>query len=246
MNHAEALQSQCAERYLLGEMSPEERLDFEDHYFDCRECADDVKAAVAFTDNARALIREGEGDLFGPLPPKAEVGAPVYAQGGALIPFLPRRLQPPPALLAAAVLLLFSGMVFQNVVVIPDLQNRLAAAQSPQAVSWQFLTVSRSATPVVELSSDHSWVGLRLSRSSEQAFPFYRCELRDASDRVVQSAVVPAAPEGEELSLILPASRLKSGEYALVLSGLESRSGPTSAPEISRYAVELEIDENGG
>ena len=243
MNHAEALQSQCTERYLLGEMTPEEQLEFEDHFFDCQECAEDVKAAVAFTDNTRALIREGEGELFGPLPAKAEVTAREQAGGGVLIPFLPRSLQPPPALLAAAVLLLLSGTVFQNVVVIPELQSRLAEARSPQAVSWQFLTVSRSSAPVVEISSDHSWIGLRLSRSSEQAFPYYRCELRDADGRAVQNAVVPAPPEGEELSIILPASDLASGEYALVLSGLESRSGPTAAPEISRYALRLDLGE---
>lgn len=252
MNHAEALQSQCTERYLLGEMSSEEQLEFEEHFFDCRECADDVKAAVAFTDNTRALLQQSESqghELFGrPAPAEGEdtpsashTHRSSKSDGGAdLIPFLPRGLQPPPALLAAAMLLILCGTAFQSLVVIPDLHRRLADAQSPQAVSWQFLSVSRSSVPVVQLSSDHRWVGLRLSQSFERAFPHYRCELEDNDGRVVQSAVIPAPPKNEELSIILPTSGLPTGEYSLVLSGLESRSGPTAAPEISRYSLKLE------
>src|ERR1700730_4400894 len=44
MDHETAIRVQAAERYLLDEFSPEERTEFEDHFFGCSECADEVRA----------------------------------------------------------------------------------------------------------------------------------------------------------------------------------------------------------
>ena len=57
MDHNEALQLQAAEKYVLGELSPPLRDEFEEHFFECQECALDVKAAAGFVDNARAVWR---------------------------------------------------------------------------------------------------------------------------------------------------------------------------------------------
>ncbi len=38
MNHSEALQLQAAEKYILGELAPELRDEYEEHYFECEEC----------------------------------------------------------------------------------------------------------------------------------------------------------------------------------------------------------------
>jgi hypothetical protein len=48
----------ASERYLLGEMSEPERLDFEAHYFDCPACADDVRAGVALARGVKAVCAE--------------------------------------------------------------------------------------------------------------------------------------------------------------------------------------------
>ena len=42
MDHSHAISNHASERYLLGEMSEPERFDFEAHYFECVECAEDV------------------------------------------------------------------------------------------------------------------------------------------------------------------------------------------------------------
>ncbi|HEY7291962.1 MAG TPA: zf-HC2 domain-containing protein [Vicinamibacterales bacterium] len=44
MEHQEAVRTLASERYLLGEMTEAERDSFEEHYFSCAECADDVLA----------------------------------------------------------------------------------------------------------------------------------------------------------------------------------------------------------
>src|SRR5262249_53892741 len=49
------------ERYLLGEMTDAERLEFEDHFFGCAECAEDIRLGVLMADGARAgLARDAE------------------------------------------------------------------------------------------------------------------------------------------------------------------------------------------
>jgi hypothetical protein len=42
--HKEAIESLAAERYMLDEMTDAERESFEDHYFNCRFCSEDVRA----------------------------------------------------------------------------------------------------------------------------------------------------------------------------------------------------------
>ncbi len=56
MNHHLAINTRATERYMLGELDGESRLAFEEHYFSCRECADDVRAAAEFVDNAKAVM----------------------------------------------------------------------------------------------------------------------------------------------------------------------------------------------
>jgi len=57
MEHDEATRSHAAERYVAHELSPAERDAFEEHFFDCRQCADDVRFELTFTANVRAVSR---------------------------------------------------------------------------------------------------------------------------------------------------------------------------------------------
>ena len=57
MDHLEAVRLNAAEKYLLGELSAELRDQYEDHFFDCKECARDIRAGAAFVDNARDIWR---------------------------------------------------------------------------------------------------------------------------------------------------------------------------------------------
>jgi len=43
MDHNLASETYAAERYLLDEMPPEERDEFEEHFFSCRVCGEDVQ-----------------------------------------------------------------------------------------------------------------------------------------------------------------------------------------------------------
>lgn len=65
MDHAGALRLRAAVKYMLGELAQAERDSFEEHYFDCSECALDVQAAAAFADNARNVLSDDEEQRAG-------------------------------------------------------------------------------------------------------------------------------------------------------------------------------------
>lgn len=58
MEHDEATRSHAAERYVAHELSPAERDAFEEHFFDCQECAADVRFELTFAANVRAVLRQ--------------------------------------------------------------------------------------------------------------------------------------------------------------------------------------------
>jgi anti-sigma factor RsiW len=243
MEHAEAIDRGAVERYALGEMSERERDQYEEHFFDCPECAAEVKAAVLFLDNAEAVVREsdppGEPENL-----KREADAPSYR----VVPVPPSPGQrwkalfwPIPLGAAAALVALLGGpAAYLAFLKVPELQRARGEAESLQAASWHFLSVSRSEPPVVRVAGSERMVGLTLSQSEARALPYYLCEVRDAGGRVVLSNVVAAPPGGGELQLLLPTGKLQPGAHVVAVAGLEAASSRTPATDFTLYPFTFE------
>lgn len=60
MNHAEATATLAVERYLLKEMTPEERDAFEGHLFECVECGAGLRAGESLVARIRRMKRMGD------------------------------------------------------------------------------------------------------------------------------------------------------------------------------------------
>ena len=58
MDHEEAVRLQAAEKYLLGQLPKEQHAAYEEHYFDCSVCAEEIKATAAFIESARQVAHE--------------------------------------------------------------------------------------------------------------------------------------------------------------------------------------------
>lgn len=56
-DHRQAVSLQAVESYLLDELRSPLREEFEEHYFDCPECAEALRAGLILQQNGRALLR---------------------------------------------------------------------------------------------------------------------------------------------------------------------------------------------
>lgn len=227
MDHLEAASLGATEKYMLGTLSEAEREAFEEHFFDCLECAEDVRAASVVIAGAAAL----------PVSP----GADVVADRVPPTVSRPRRWRFPRASgtvaamgsMAAALCL----AAYQGFVVIPGLRSEVREASALQSVPSYFLTQARSTGPVLAVSPSDRQIALTLSRSWSGNFTSYRCELRDESGRLILSETVRAHSTTDELQVLLPVADLPAGSYVLVVEGAD-KSGSTEPA--ARYAFQLE------
>lgn len=58
MEHEDAMRTSAAERYLLGQMGGDERAIFEEHYFDCRICAEAITEGTRLMVVGRVVAKE--------------------------------------------------------------------------------------------------------------------------------------------------------------------------------------------
>jgi anti-sigma factor RsiW len=137
MDHSEAKQLQAAEKYLLGELSLSQREEYEEHCFDCADCALDLKSLAAFADNAREVLRQEKAS-------SAVRGTVPVSAGFPSLSGWFRWLQPV-LVPACAILLLLAG--YQNLVSIPHWKG--LAAQSAQAPTQATPTLTNAAAPHV-------------------------------------------------------------------------------------------------
>ncbi len=85
MDHSEAVTKKMAESYLLEELTPEQRDAFEEHYFDCPECAKDVKAAAMLVANLAVVTYQNMVTIPG-LKEQAKGNVPQALVGLTLLP----------------------------------------------------------------------------------------------------------------------------------------------------------------
>src|SRR5260370_39875487 len=58
MDHDVVVRLKMTERYLLGELDTDARDEFEEHFFDCPDCALDVRAGALFVEQSKVVLAE--------------------------------------------------------------------------------------------------------------------------------------------------------------------------------------------
>ena len=218
MNHTEAVEQLAVERYLLDELTPDTREAFEEHLFDCRECALDLRAGTLFVDEAKAQL-PGLPDHSA-----VEEKAPRTKPGFWL--FLLR-----PALVAPAFAALLAIVVFQNVVTFPTLRD---AAGQPRLVPLTHLRPATRGASHLSLTADRAHgTALQVDLPGEPVATSYSVDLHDAQGKLIWTAIMPASShqpdEDQQLSLFIPGARLSSGAYTLNVAGLDAQGERISA-----------------
>ena len=193
---------------MLGELSPRQRDEFEEHYFCCPECAEEVRLAAMFRDNARSVFAEEGKPARGP---RVAWMRPAFAASMAV----------------AAALLAVAGYQVQA------LRVRLAEATAPQAVaSFPLRTVSRGDDQVIAVPKQSRFFTVFFEVS--ELFPYYLCEIQTESGSKVLATTAPGPPAGDPVSLLLESSRFRSGRYVMLVRGMKNMPESSAGAEIHR------------
>jgi hypothetical protein len=241
MTHVDATATQAVERYLLGELSSEERDQFEAHAFDCLECAEDLKAAAIFLDTSRAVLRDeppglvmaGQADAATrQAGPQAGPQAAPQARPGGWRAWLNPAAAFPSYAFASAFLLVLGFSLYQNLVTLPALRN----SSAPRALSaFSFVSSgTRGATPMVIVAPLRQPFLLFFDIPPGGRHASYHCAIVAEDGRPRLAVEVSATQARDTVQLFVPAAGLSAGPYTLVITGDGAQQ------EIARYPFVLQ------
>ncbi len=202
MDHEMSIKTQAAERYLLGELPPGEREAFEQHYFDCSECADHVRLAFQLGENARAVFAE-------------EARRPTQERASGFSNWLAWFR---PVFLVPATACLVAFMVYQNAAQIPALRARVTLVEKPLVVSSVLLAPSaRAAVPTVAVAKRAPFFQLSLAVGAVRSADRFEFVLRSDSGKMLWTLPVSRVEPDSNVTLLIPTAGVPDGYYDSVL-----------------------------
>jgi len=227
MDHTAVVRHNTTERYLLDELDPKVRDEFEEHYFDCPECALDVSAGFQFVEHSKAVLAEKSE----PIPLRTTPGPdPTKPAGFDWKWFAWLR----PAFAAPVLALLLVVVGYQTLVTYPRLQSELKRPQILPAVSVNIGTYGAGETTVPEGKGLLLFVRI----PPDGAYARYTAELYDPAGKLEGSFTITASAGQDQWSVTVPAARREAGTYTMSVHGVTS-SGETK--DLGSTSFELQI-----
>lgn len=247
MDHESIQENQVPDRYLMGKLSTEERLQFGEHFVDCSICLEHLESLEG--------LRAGLRELAPPGLPAARPRRP------GLVRLL--REHPAAALLAAACLAvavlppaLFLGELRRTKGELESARKTSDEARRGMAALTQSLERSRtagtSAVPFaasvftlnltrgagtgepdnrIVVRNSREWVILLVDRPGPPGFESYRARISTTDRRAIGDPLAASTASGDMLAVGLPPGLLSAGDYVLTLEGL----GTGSARDLAAY-----------
>jgi hypothetical protein len=216
MNHEEAIRILGTEQYLLNDLSPELREQFEEHFFECPVCAADVRTGALFLEQTKAVFA-------------AEAAAP-------------RRLVPAvasekpgwwawlrPAFAAPILALLLAIIAYQN----------WPSHPKPQLLQAAYINIgSRGGdVPLISASKGQEFL-LRLTIPPAQSYSSYFADIYGPEGKIRSSVNLPVSAGNDTYFVQVPADRYNDGVYSVAIRGV----GPdATSTELGRGSFELHI-----
>ena len=223
MDHDEAVRQKATERYLLDELDPELRDQFEEHLFDCQACALDLRAGAMFVEQTKVILSEP------PAVSAARVPATAAAKPGWLAWLRPAYAVPVFALLLAVI-------GYQNLVTYPSL---VATANQPQVGTWTSVNVSTRGTAAIPIRAQKGeGFGVLVNLPPEDGFASYTADLYNPAGKKEWSRQIATASHEETRQIYIPGRNLESGTYTLVVNGITPGG---ESKEISRHPIDVQI-----
>ncbi|MGB8478331.1 MAG: zf-HC2 domain-containing protein [Acidobacteriaceae bacterium] len=225
MNHLDATQAMAVEKYVLNELTPELRAEFEEHYFECAECAMDLRATTVFLDAAKAEFKAAAASKPVPVSAAKKRGPWLWTPAFVM-----------PALAAC---LLF--IAYQNTVVVPQLHQQITRFSAPEIVPSVSLIGGNSRggqIPSLAVPPADPFL-LVLDIPTQDRFSSYTCSLYSPAGRLAWQVHVSAQQAKDTISITVPAADRMVGKYSLHVQGNTGPSNPETPVDLAQYSFVL-------
>lgn len=221
MEHSEAGKNFVVERYILGELNETQRDEFENHYFDCPECAEDLKEAAILVANVKTFFSEEIKESRAAVPKRIQW---LPFAGWSLIPAVP--------ITGCVILAVLAG--YQNLVQIPAMRTH---AVSKQLVLTPAIPVRAArAQPGLTFSKRSGIMSVTIAHEWEEVYSRYQIEIERASDHhVISTAEIVATSSDITASAALQG--FETGLYFLSLYG--DHEGSMERTQVARVPLTL-------
>ncbi|MFN0106797.1 MAG: hypothetical protein ACKV2U_32480 [Bryobacteraceae bacterium] len=230
MTHQDAINAKLVERYFLREMADSERDAFEEHYFSCALCAEEVVTAVKFVDNARRPLLRLEPEstskeaehrpTHGAMPTRPEAASrPKPREEHWWDRWL--ALTPKPALVG-----LCAGLALALA------WPTKPAGVEPEVTGSYFVTATRAAGGAprrIMVLPGQRRVAL-LFNHTDTTVSRFRFELANADGRALQQFDGDAPRDTNDIQVMVPVARLRAGIYTLRVKNAASHSDVATLP----------------
>lgn len=233
MDHNEATQRMLAERYLLGELTAEQRDAFEEHAFDCPECSLDLRAGTVFINTAKVELPKLAPASTSPVEPSA-----------------PRTIRKRinwqdwlrPAFAVPAFAALLAVVCYQNLATIPSLRS--AATEPSVLPSTAFHAGTRGAAHTQVQADRTQGAILSIALPQDSSVATYSFTLYDLQGKQLWTRTLTAAKAGISgdgtVSLLIPGGGLVPGSYTLAIGGIDAQG---TRSEIDRHVLDIQFED---
>lgn len=225
MEHAYASEHRLVEQYLLEELSPDVRDEFEQHFFDCRECAAELRMTSEFLQAARTELLRSVAETV------SQAMEPRFS--------LRNLLQWRPVFAVAAFAACLLVVVYQNAITLPRLRNEVARVDSPAVLPSLSLVGGNSrggSLPSVN-TNGAGWILLQVDIPMQEGASGYTCALYSPQHDLLWSVPVSVEAAKDTVSLRAPLGDAASGTYSLVVRAGASQGGVAApAAELASYS----------
>ena len=226
MTHLEATQIEAVDKYLLDEMTPQQRDEFEEHYFDCQECSTELRATAAFIDAA-----------------KKNFTTRPFAKPVEKKPATSQRFQMlwKPAVLTFALAASLLVLVYQNAVVYPHYRTEIAQLEAPAVLPTVSLIGANSrgsSNPSVAIGAAKR-IQLVFDVPTQERFTHYEGLLYSPSGAMLGRVQISSQAAKDTVTMDAPTGDSPAGTYHLVVKGKTSVAPGESGATLQDYPFVL-------
>lgn len=224
MDHTTVVRDKMTEKYLLDELDAELRNEFEEHYFDCPECALDVRAAAEFVEQTKSVLGEASEPASLRLVPARNRERREWLAW----------LRPAFAAPALALLLLVVG--YQNLVTYPRVRLEAARPQVLPAISVNVGTWGAGGPATAVSEGKGLLIFVRIPPDSN--YVRYTAEVYDPAGKPQGSFEITPVAGQDQWPVTIPAIHREAGTYTVAMRGFAA-SGQSK--ELGNASFELEM-----